>query len=42
MFRQKCVEALRYAFVDMMQDIGKWLVVGLVVAGVITLAAFGL
>lgn len=36
-FRQKCVEALRYAFVDMMQDIGKWLVVGLVVAGVITL-----
>ncbi len=28
--------ALRYAYVDMMQDIGKWLVVGLVVAGLIT------
>ena len=28
--------ALRYAFVDMMQDIGRWLVVGLVVAGLIT------
>lgn len=36
-FRQKCGEALRYAFIDMMQDIGKWLVIGLVVAGVITL-----
>lgn len=29
-------EALRYAFLDMMADIGKWLVVGLVVAGLIT------
>lgn len=29
-------EALRFAFVDMMQDIGKWLVIGLVVAGLIT------
>ncbi len=28
--------ALRYAFVEMMEDIGKWLVVGLVVAGLIT------
>ena len=28
--------ALRYAFVEMMQDIGKWLVVGLIVAGLIT------
>lgn len=28
--------ALRYAFVDMMEDIGKWLVVGLVIAGLIT------
>ena len=28
--------AVRYAFVDMMQDIGKWLVVGLVVAALIT------
>lgn len=32
----KVAAALRYAFVDMMQDIGKWLVVGLVVAGLIT------
>lgn len=32
----KLKEAFRYAFVDMMQDIGKWLVVGLVVAGLIT------
>ena len=36
-FVEKLVEALRYAFVDMMQDIGRWLVVGLVVAGLITL-----
>lgn len=28
--------ALRYAYVDMMQDIGKWLVIGLLVAGAIT------
>jgi uncharacterized membrane protein YraQ (UPF0718 family)/copper chaperone CopZ len=27
---------LRYAFFDMMQDIGKWLVTGLIVAGLIT------
>ena len=35
-FLGKLREALRYAFVDMMQDIGKWLVIGLVVAGMIT------
>ena len=29
--------ALRYGFVDMVQDIGKWLLIGLVVAGLITL-----
>lgn len=28
--------ALRYAFLEMMEDIGKWLVIGLVVAGLIT------
>ena len=33
----KIVEALRYAFLDMMSDIGKWLVIGLVVAGLITI-----
>ncbi len=32
----RCREALTYGFVEMMQDIGKWLVVGLVVAGLIT------
>lgn len=35
-FWQKLKIALNYAFVEMMQDIGKWLVVGLIVAGVIT------
>ena len=35
-FWQKMGVALRYAFVDMMEDIGKWLVVGLVVDGLIT------
>jgi len=29
--------ALHYAFVEMMQDIGKWLVIGLVAAGLITI-----
>lgn len=29
-------EALRFAFVEMMEDIGKWLVVGLIIAGLIT------
>lgn len=35
-FGEKLKTAFHYAFVDMMQDIGKWLVVGLVVAGLIT------
>lgn len=35
-FGGRIVEAQRYAFVDMMGDIGKWLVIGLVVAGLIT------
>lgn len=35
-FFSKCVEALRYGYVEMMGDIGKWLVVGLVIAGLIT------
>ncbi len=35
-FGGKCLEALRYGFVDMIQDIGRWLVVGLIVAGLIT------
>lgn len=36
-FAQRCLTALRYGFVEMMQDIGKWLVVGLVAAGLITI-----
>ncbi|MBR6538613.1 MAG: permease [Bacteroides sp.] len=36
-FIQRCMQALRYGYVDMMQDIGKWLVLGLVIAGLITL-----
>ena len=35
-FRQRLLSAFRYAFVEMMQDIGKWLLLGLVVAGLIT------
>lgn len=35
-FVQRIKSALHYAFVEMMQDIGRWLVVGLVVAGLIT------
>lgn len=35
-FFEKCRLALRYGFSEMMQDIGKWLVVGLVLAGAIT------
>ena len=35
-FAQKINSALHYAFVEMMQDIGKWLMVGLVIAGLIT------
>jgi hypothetical protein len=37
-FGGKIREALDYAFVDMMQDVGKWLVVGLLVAALITVA----
>lgn len=35
-FWQKCRVAIDYAFVDMVEDIGKWLVVGLVIAALIT------
>ena len=34
----KMKEALDYAFVDMMQDVGKWLVIGLLIAALITVA----
>ena len=36
--KEKILGALRYGYVDMMQDIGKWLVIGLIVAGLITVA----
>ena len=35
-FFQKIGVALRYAYIDMMEDIGKWLAVGLIIAGLIT------
>lgn len=35
-FWGKLKEAFHYAFVDMMSDIGKWLTIGLLVAGLIT------
>lgn len=35
-FAQKLVVALRYAFIEMMQDIGRWLALGLIIAGAIT------
>ena len=34
----KLHEALDYAFVEMMQDVGKWLIVGLLIAALITVA----
>ena len=36
-FWQKCREALHYGFCDMIEDIGRWLVIGLVLAGLITI-----
>ncbi len=35
-FTKKLRAAARYAYVEMMQDIGRWLVLGLIVAGLIT------
>ena len=35
-FCHKLKEALEYAYLEMMEDIGKWLIVGLLVAGLIT------
>ncbi len=37
-FWQKCIGTLRYGFIDMVQDIGKWIVIGLVIAAIITVA----
>lgn len=35
-FGRKIIDALRYGFVEMIQNIGKWLIIGLVIAAVIT------
>jgi len=35
-FKAKLIEALKFGFVEMMEDIGKWLVIGLLIAGLIT------
>ena len=35
-FSKKIRTAARYAYIEMMQDIGRWLVLGLIVAGLIT------
>lgn len=37
-FWGKMREALSYAFIEMMQDVGKWLIVGLLIAALITVA----
>jgi len=36
-FADRCKDALRYGFGDMVQDIGRWLVIGLFIAGLITI-----
>lgn len=35
-FWEKCKGALYYGFVEFLQDIGKWIVIGLIAAGIIT------
>ena len=35
-FAQKVIGTLRYGFIEMIQDIGKWIVIGLVIAAIIT------
>lgn len=35
-FAAKCKDAMRYGFVEMVQNIGKWLIIGLVIAACIT------
>lgn len=35
-FAQKCLGVLQYGFIEMLQDIGKWIVIGLIIAGLIT------
>lgn len=35
-FIAKCLGVVHYAFIEMLQDIGKWIIIGLVIAGLIT------
>ena len=35
-FWGKCYEAIKFGFIELMEDIGKWLVIGLIIAGLIT------
>lgn len=35
-FKRKCIDALNYGFIEMVQDIGKWVVAGLAIAAAIT------
>lgn len=37
-FARKLIEAVRYGFVDMVGSVGKWLVIGLIIAAIITVA----
>ena len=37
-FVHRFVHSMRYAFVDMLQDVGKWLIIGLLIAALITVA----
>lgn len=37
-FASRMKDALDYAFVEMMQDVGKWLIIGLLIAALITVA----
>lgn len=34
----KLKEAFKFGFIEMMEDIGKWLIIGLIIAGIITVA----
>ena len=37
-FWGKFIDSMRYAFVEMLQDVGKWLIIGLLIAALITVA----
>lgn len=37
-FMRRFASSMRYAFVEMLQDVGKWLVIGLLIAALITVA----